>query len=141
VRYKETKLTPNLVNAGKYFSSIMIQGASAYKVKAKSDFASTLTWSLIALGSTIYCLYWDYTKDWGLFKTKKPGRKYLREELKYPVLYYYFAMVTNFFLRFLWVLGIPSFSDPVKKQLVPFIQCIGEGYRRAQWALFRIENE
>ena len=69
--------------------------------------------------------------DWGLFKTNKPVKKYLREELKYPVIYYYFAMVTNFLLRFLWILGIPVFSDPYKKQLIPFIQCIGEGYRRA----------
>ena len=53
--------------------------------------------------------------DWGLFKTKKAGRKYLREELKYPVFYYYFAMVTNLCLRFLWVLGIPVFPDPIKK--------------------------
>jgi hypothetical protein len=70
VRYRETGLTPNLVNAGKYFSSICIQGAAAYKVKAKSDVASTITWSIVAIISTVYCLYWDYTMDWGLFKTK-----------------------------------------------------------------------
>ncbi len=70
--------------------------------------------------------------DWGLFKTNKKGKKYLRDELKYPVHYYYFAMISNLILRFFWILGFPFFtSDPIKKHLVPLIQCLAEGYRRA----------
>jgi hypothetical protein len=46
--------------------------------------------------------------DWGLFRSKEQGKKYLRHKILYPSWFYYFAMVTNFILRFFWILGLVS---------------------------------
>lgn len=47
--------------------------------------------------------------DWGLFRSKEKGRKYLRPKLMYPIWFYYYAMASNFILRFFWLLSlIPS---------------------------------
>ena len=59
--------------------------------------------------STIYCLYWDYYMDWGLFRSKEKGRKYLRNKIMYPAGFYYYAMISNTILRLFWVLSV--FSD------------------------------
>ena len=60
-------------------------------------------------------MVWDYYMDWGLFRSKEPGRYMLRKDLGYPAKFYYFAMVTNLLLRFFWVLSIihwPYKDDP-----------------------------
>ena len=44
--------------------------------------------------------------DWSLFKGTKPETKYLRDSILYPKYYYYFAMTTNFILRFAWLLTV-----------------------------------
>lgn len=147
VRYKETNLTAHLINAGKYFSSICIQAASAAKILSSNQPtypASVAVLAVVSFLSTVYCLYWDYKMDWGLLRSSRVGKKYLRDKLLFPVWFYYYAMISNFFLRFLWVLGLlpeTVASGLNKDQLIPFIQCLFEGFRRAQWALIRIENE
>ena len=45
--------------------------------------------------------------DWGFFSKEDGGNKYLREELVYPNTWvYYWAMVQDVGLRFLWTLGL-----------------------------------
>jgi hypothetical protein len=97
----------------------------------------------VTLTSTLYCLYWDYKMDWGLFReTPGKGKKYLRDKLLYPTWFYYYAIISNMFLRFFWVFGLITFDNVyIDKQIIPLIQCLFEGFRRAQWALIRIENE
>ena len=54
-------------------------------------------------------------------------------------------MVTNLLLRLTWVLTlIPQgyFGDFfVRTEGMFFCLAVGEAYRRAQWSLFRVENE
>jgi xenotropic and polytropic retrovirus receptor 1 len=69
VRYRETELTANLINAGKYISSLLVQVMGAIKTwNGKID--DWLWWTIlgVSLFSTIYSLYWDYKMDWGLFR-------------------------------------------------------------------------
>ena len=67
--------------------------------------------STVTLISTIYCLYWDYKMDWGLFReTPGKGKRFLRDKLLYPTWFYYYAMISNFFLRFFWVFGLIVFD-------------------------------
>ena len=49
--------------------------------------------------------------DWGLIRSNEPGKKFLRSKLLYPVWFYYYAMVSNLIMRFIWVLGVIKFSD------------------------------
>lgn len=69
----------------------------------------------------------------------------LRDRRKYPNKFYYFSIVANFILRFAWILSlIPQsvFSVTFQEfQILFFIQSVLEIYRRAQWSLFRVENE
>ena len=45
--------------------------------------------------------------DWGFFSKEDGGNKYLREELVYPNTWvYYWAMVQDVVLRFLWTIGL-----------------------------------
>ncbi len=43
----------------------------------------------------------------------------------------------------MWILALyPNYPEWVNNsQLVIILICVGEGFRRAQWALIRIENE
>eukprot|EP00347_Sterkiella_histriomuscorum_P002512 403367865 len=140
-RYHDTKLKAHLINGGKYFSSILIQLANVFKTKDKND---TTFWIFVAVSiySTLYSYSWDLYMDWGLLRSKEPGKKYLRNKLLYPAWFYYYAVVSNFIMRFFWVISLPIYAKWVgQSQLITLIQSVVEGFRRAQWSLIRIENE
>ena len=92
--------------------------------------------------------------DWGLLRGTKGGlQTFLRDRIKYPPYLYWFSAVTNLILRFAWISSMISKSTWLQLfgpkygtifndyQLLFFIQAMGEAYRRAQWSLFRVENE
>eukprot|EP00347_Sterkiella_histriomuscorum_P000531 403375494 len=141
-RYHDTKLKAHLWNAGKYSSVLLIQFSNIFRVKYRSDM-SIMIFVLVSLLSTIYSYAWDLYMDWGLFRCFDKEKKYLRPKFLYPAWFYYYAMISNFFLRFIWILSlVRTFPDWVyQSQLLVFVSCIGEGFRRAQWAAIRLENE
>eukprot|EP00392_Amoebophrya_sp_AT5.2_P008624 g8652.t1 len=71
----------------------------------------------------------------------------------YPEHYYLWIPFWNFFLRFTWILTIvpdaaqficgeeEQCSVALSSNLIVFLAAAGELYRRAQWALIRLENE
>jgi hypothetical protein len=71
--------------------------------------------------------------DWGLLRSNEKGKKFLRPKFLFPKWFYYYAIITNFFLRFAWVLALikiyPNWVN--ESQLIIFIMCIAEGFRRA----------
>ncbi|CDW91778.1 xenotropic and polytropic retrovirus receptor 1 [Stylonychia lemnae] len=142
-RYHDTKVRAHLINGGKYFSSILVQTAGAFNTK----FATSNTLYIlisISIYSTCYSLYWDFIMDWGMFRTKEKGKKYLRSKLFYPVWFYYYAMVCNVILRFFWIVPLIHVDKNgwlSKSHSITLFLTLAEGYRRAQWALLRIENE
>ncbi|CAN1152145.1 Phosphate transporter PHO1 homolog 1 [Linum perenne] len=84
--------TSHLVNLGKYVSAMLAAGA---KVAYEKD--SSLGWLCVVVAmssaATIYQLYWDFVKDWGLLQmdSKNP---WLRNELMLRQKFiYYFSMV------------------------------------------------
>jgi hypothetical protein len=45
--------------------------------------------------------------DWGLIRSFDTNKNYLlRNKIMYPQWFYYFAIVTNFFLRFFFMISI-----------------------------------
>lgn len=52
--------------------------------------------------ATIYGTLWDVLMDFGLFQIMEGHRIFLREQLVYPQPFYYFVIVENFCLRWLW---------------------------------------
>ena len=94
--------------------------------------------------ATIYSYVWDQIMDFGLWRTTTPGKWGLRDNLTYPVWFYYYAMVSDGLLRLTWL--IPILIDPNQYY---WLKSIGYGtlmgvlelWRRWTWSLMRIENE
>eukprot|EP00826_Nyctotherus_ovalis_P020850 TRINITY_DN1661_c0_g1_i4.p1 TRINITY_DN1661_c0_g1~~TRINITY_DN1661_c0_g1_i4.p1 ORF type:complete len:407 (+),score=83.12 TRINITY_DN1661_c0_g1_i4:871-2091(+) len=133
---------PHLVNAGKYMSTLVTMTISLFNYWYALGWESYyVTCYLIA---TIYSYIWDLTMDWGLLRSST--RNFLlREKILYPPKYYYFAMTTNFILRFTWVLtlftGSFLYTTQECNHLLLLFLGLAETYRRTQWSLFRVENE
>lgn len=83
--------------------------------------------------------------DWGLFHTNEKGMRFLRSKLFYPKWFYYWAMFSNFVLRFFWLITfLPNTSmkeNLPNAQIMLFCLTLLECLRRTQWALLRVENE
>jgi hypothetical protein len=44
--------------------------------------------------------------DWGLLRCEEEGKYGLRDKISYHPYFYYYAMVSDFILRFVWVITI-----------------------------------
>jgi len=93
-------------------SSFCVQVVGAIKIYMGSvDTPLYVSIAMVSLISTIYCLYWDYKMDWGLFReTPNKGKRFLRDKLLYPAWFYYYAMISNTILRFFWIFGLITFD-------------------------------
>ena len=129
---------PHLVNAGKYLASIIMICANYFYGK-NPEMRSIVIY--LYTFATVYSYVWDIVMDWGLCRDSRM----LRDRILYPPRYYYFCTVTNFFLRFAWVLPflpVTIWPDTFKNlEGLTLLLAIAEIYRRAQWSLFRLENE
>ena len=92
-----------MYNAGKYFTGILAVLAHVWVTKFEFD-AVFFVWLAVKFVSTVYSLVWDFRMDWGILRTKQRGRYGLRDKLTYPIWFYYWAAMTNFLLRFVWLL-------------------------------------
>jgi len=105
-------------------------------------------WFLFAaqLFTTLFCLYWDYIWDWGIFKKEKTGRKLLRDKMKFSKYFYYTCIFLNTLFRFWWLIGAAyekpeteSFFDHMNMMF--FLGMMVEAIRRTLWSIIRVENE
>lgn len=87
----------------------MIQLAALFKTLNPQSNTALFGYIVTCLLSTLYCLAWDYYMDWGLIRSNEKGKKYLRPKILYPVWFYYYAMISNMFMRFFWVLSVFNF--------------------------------
>ena len=133
-----------MINAGKYFSDICVPFAALWYVKYDYNTAFYI-WLGVHIVSSTYSYAWDIYMDWGLLRSKSPGKYGLRDKLNYPAEFYYFAIVTDFILRFFWIVPIFQLGKPDSVfnnyQVLTFITIMLECIRRAQWSLIRVENE
>lgn len=81
--------------------------------------------------------------DWGLFDSNSGDNKFLREEVVYSsTAFYYFAIIEDLFLRFVWMIGfILTESKLISGDLLLSITAPLEVFRRFVWNFFRLENE
>eukprot|EP00742_Colponemidia_sp_Colp-10_P014803 GILJ01016859.1.p1 GENE.GILJ01016859.1~~GILJ01016859.1.p1 ORF type:complete len:671 (+),score=67.32 GILJ01016859.1:135-2147(+) len=151
-RYRDSVATgadrTHLINAGKYFSALLVIATDALSLVPSSPDSPKLTgwriaWIGLAFISTVYAYLWDILMDWGLFhrQSKLPC---LRETLLYKkTWFYYWAMASNMLLRFSWVLTISPnlFGIDLAPNVFTFMVGVGEIFRRVQWNLIRMEYE
>lgn len=102
-----------------------------------------ICWIVSLVFSSCYTYIWDIKMDWGLFDSKAPPEyKFLREELVYPVKYYYVAIVEDFILRFGWTLNL-SLTEvgAIPPDIITLVLAPCEIVRRFIWNFYRLENE
>ncbi|KAG6732486.1 hypothetical protein I3842_01G180700 [Carya illinoinensis] len=136
----------HLANMGKYVSAMVAAGARlTYDHKINHDphciwFPIVIVTSVVA---TVYQCYWDFVKDWGLFKQNSKNL-WLRDDLilKNKNIYYV-SIALNAVLRVAWVESVLKlkFNDDNHKQLRDFVLASLEVIRRGHWNFYRLENE
>lgn len=100
-------------------------------------------WIISLFISSTYIYVWDIKMDWGLFDAKAPREyRFLREELVYPVKYYYVVIVVDLFLRFGWTLNL-SLTEigNIPPDKTTLVLAPTEIFRRFLWNFYRLENE
>ncbi|TFY73631.1 hypothetical protein EWM64_g10381 [Hericium alpestre] len=82
----------------------------------------------------------DSLMDWSLLRPHAKHRL-LRDELVYSsyIPFYYFAIISNVCIRFIWVIYIPTRGPSIV--LRTWIAAMLEILRRWQWNFYRLENE
>eukprot|EP01114_Cavostelium_apophysatum_P020415 TRINITY_DN6833_c0_g1_i2.p1 TRINITY_DN6833_c0_g1~~TRINITY_DN6833_c0_g1_i2.p1 ORF type:complete len:406 (+),score=62.61 TRINITY_DN6833_c0_g1_i2:162-1379(+) len=139
-RYRDSKDKYNLVNAGKYGTSLLVVLFSALKPKFYWGF---YVWIALAIIATVYALVWDLKMDWNLLQFRRNRKApLLRKHLIFPTYYYYSAMVIDGCLRFGWTMSI-STDILLNQHPIGFATLLVsvEILRRAMWNVFRMENE
>ncbi|KAK7275151.1 hypothetical protein RIF29_16260 [Crotalaria pallida] len=140
-RWFDEGQTSHLVNLGKYVSAMLAAGA---KVAYEKD--GSVVWLCLVVimssAATMYQLYWDFVKDWGLLQmnSKNP---WLRNELMLRrKAIYYFSMGLNFILRLAWLQTVlhSSFENVDYRVTSLFLAAL-EVIRRGLWNFYRLENE
>ncbi|KAF5752406.1 putative xenotropic and polytropic murine leukemia virus receptor pho1 [Tripterygium wilfordii] len=131
----------HLANMGKYVSAMVAAGARITYSRQSDNlwFAIVLVTSVVA---TIYQLYWDFVKDWGILNTKSKN-PWLRDDLVLKNKgIYYMSIAMNVVLRVVWVETITGFHfNMVESRLLDFFMASLEIIRRGHWNFYRLENE
>ncbi|KAM0013601.1 putative SPX domain-containing protein [Helianthus debilis subsp. tardiflorus] len=131
----------HLANLGKYVSAMVAAGARLTYAQQE-----TQLWLIIvlvtSLVATIYQLYWDFVKDWGLFDSESKNL-WLRDELVLKKKgFYYMAIALNFVLRVAWLETVLQFKVGLfESRLLEFSLASLEVIRRGHWNYYRLENE
>lgn len=131
----------HLINLGKYVSAMLAAGAKVAYEKEKSVGWLCLV-VIMSSVATVYQLYWDFVKDWGLlqFNSKNP---WLRDELVLRQNFvYYISMVLNLVLRLAWLQTVLHYNfGKVDYRVTMLVLAALEVVRRGQWNFYRLENE
>ncbi|XP_057482101.1 phosphate transporter PHO1 homolog 1-like [Actinidia eriantha] len=140
-RWFDEGQTSHLINLGKYVSAMLAAGAKVAYEKEK-----TIGWLclmvVVSSAATVYQLYWDFVKDWGLlqFHSKNP---WLRNELMLRQKFiYFFSMGLNLLLRLAWLQTVLHYNfGCVDYRVTGLFLAAFEVIRRGQWNFYRLENE
>ncbi|KAK7686014.1 hypothetical protein QCA50_010825 [Cerrena zonata] len=140
-RWFDSRLVTHLINGGKYAMGILYYlFYFNWRHQGAHRGGSFVVWILFGTIYSIYATSWDLLMDWSLLRPHVDP-PLLRPELLYrnvvPV--YYFAIVSNILIRFIWVLYIPEKGPDFL--IRTFIAGMLEAFRRWQWNFFRLENE
>ncbi|XP_020800691.1 xenotropic and polytropic retrovirus receptor 1 isoform X1 [Drosophila serrata] len=137
-----------LLNAGKYSMSFFVVLFDTLRQRSEGQHESALrnpyTWLFVGsyVLATTYGYLWDVLRDFGLFRIMDGPRIFLREQLVYPQGFYYFVIVENFCLRWLWAVEfVIHYNNLIASYNLRTITTIAEITRRFIWNYVRLENE
>ncbi|GAB2217751.1 hypothetical protein Drorol1_Dr00000962 [Drosera rotundifolia] len=131
----------HLANLGKYVSAMVAAGARLTYAQHPTPLLMIIV-LLTSVAATIYQLYWDFVKDWGLLNPNSIN-PWLRDELilKNKCIYY-ISIAVNVALRVVWVETVMRFNLGIfESRLLEFSLASLEVIRRGHWNFYRLENE
>ncbi|XP_047937693.1 phosphate transporter PHO1-like [Salvia hispanica] len=140
-RWFDENNVEQLANLGKYVSAMVAAGARLTYARQP-----TQAWMLVVLVTsvvaTLYQLYWDFVKDWGLLNAKSKN-PWLRDDLLLKNRSIYYASIgLNCVLRVAWVEAVMKYNPGVlESRLIAFLLASLEVIRRGHWNYYRLENE
>lgn len=149
-RYRDSREAfPHLVNAGKYSTTFFVVLFATLRTLYKGRYLDSYdnpflyAWFACQVVSSIYTYTWDVKMDWGLFSCgPSHENRFLREEIVYSPGFYYFAIVEDFILRFIWTVSfVVTENNIVSGETMVSILAPMEVFRRFIWNFFRLENE
>eukprot|EP01088_Endostelium_zonatum_P006764 TRINITY_DN18901_c0_g1_i1.p1 TRINITY_DN18901_c0_g1~~TRINITY_DN18901_c0_g1_i1.p1 ORF type:complete len:759 (-),score=134.31 TRINITY_DN18901_c0_g1_i1:49-2325(-) len=155
-RFVLTQNFQHLANAGKYgsgFSVILFAALHGNYYLGNAEWNATrILWGISFVFATLYMYTWDVTMDWGLGRNRIFGRttkyRFLRKNLyllspRGSAWFYYYAIFSNFFLRFFWTVSIGGSPIPtgIPPAVLSWIAAVVEVVRRMTWSIIRVENE
>jgi hypothetical protein len=130
-------LFPQIVNAGKYLSAILVAIFSFLLVINPIFYTF---WWVLAIFSAVYSSWWDIKYDFGFLQ---PGPGYpLREKLSYNhKFFYYFTFATDLFLRFVWLVSVSPevIFGYIRPEFLSLLIFSLEALRRGMWNFIRVE--
>ncbi|XP_022560123.2 phosphate transporter PHO1 homolog 1-like [Brassica napus] len=131
----------HLVNLGKYVSAMLAAGTKVAYEKERSIGWLCLVVVMSSI-ATVYQLYWDFVKDWGLLQHNS-NNPWLRNQLMLrQKSIYYFSMVLNIVLRLAWLQTVLHSSfEHVNYRVTGLFLAALEVIRRGHWNFYRLENE
>jgi xenotropic and polytropic retrovirus receptor 1 len=145
-RYRDSKMAfPHLANCGKYICTILFyMSLSLYRLdRSTTKLAIFIAFATI---NSIYVSIWDILIDWSLgIKGERAlffsGQSSQTQRFGFPKYAYYPAVVVDPLLRFNWIFYVIFTGELQHSALLSFFVSLSEIFRRAFWALFRVENE
>jgi len=133
------------LNMCKFATSVLVVIVTNLSVdRWLSPYTSRLSWVVTYLTASLFNLYWDLNRDWGLVANPD---SFLRdgEKMMFPQWMYFNATCIEVLGRLTWALTLmPSTllgAGVVSQQLVVTLCTIAEIIRRNAWLLLRIEYE
>ena len=138
--YYTREAWPHLGNTLKYVGGLSNAICAWYYGYSGKTKLSLILHLIAGFVSQCYMFFWDIYMDWNLGRTFKTNF-FLRDKIVYPKYMYYFAIISDFILRFFWLLNLVDTSSWLNEEWKNFIFAALEAYRRIQWCVFRIENE
>ncbi|XP_063986683.1 solute carrier family 53 member 1 [Diachasmimorpha longicaudata] len=150
-RYRDSKEAfPHLVNAGKYATTFLVVITATLRIYHEDEYKKNhwdspwlWLWVVSCLINSIYSYTWDIKMDWGLLDSNAGENRFLREEVVYSSAgFYYFAIIEDFLLRFIWIASFVLVDyGYIGGDLMTSIVAPLEVFRRFVWNFFRLENE
>lgn len=149
-RYRDSREAfPHLVNAGKYSTTFFVVIFTTLRIYYAPSYANLydnpFTYLMLASQfiSSVYTYTWDIKMDWGLLSSSSNGEnRFLRDEIVYSPGFYYFAILEDLALRFVWVLSFLLIQNNlVSPEVMTSVLAPLEVFRRFIWNFFRLENE
>ena len=103
-----TKQRRHLLNALKYFSDMLIPLAGLPIWYTSYQHDAAWYWYIVAhVVASAYSYAWDIYMDFGLCRHfENDEKKYLRPKIMYQPSFYWYMMISDLILRFVWFFGL-----------------------------------